>query len=463
MSSNRSKDLTVASERRLPVPDYQTLFESAPGHYLVLTPDFRIVAVSDAFLNATMTRREDILGLDLFDVFPDNPGDPTATGTRNLRASLERVRDTRLPDTMALLKYDIRRPESDGGAFEERYWTPVNSPVISPNGELAYIMNRAEDVTEFIHLKRLGREREEMSEMLRTRADQMEAEVYARSQEVAEANRQLRSANDELAKLYNQITETNRKLKEAQMHLIHSEKMASLGQLVAGIAHEINNPLAFVLNNLFTIDENLNYVTGQVDAYFSPTSRAKVEKIRARLGNMREGMERVKELVVKLRTFSRLDEGAYKTIDIQESVESVLLFLHHQIKGRIQIEKHYGPVRTISCYAGGLNQVLMNLLMNAADAIEGPGKIVITTNEAEGMFCISVRDSGKGIPEGVRHRIFEPFFTTKPVGKGTGMGLSISYAIVQAHRGSIDVQSGEDQGTEFIVRIPLDVEGIGLS
>jgi len=225
----------------------------------------------------------------------------------------------------------------------------------------------------------------------------MESEVYARAQEVAEANRQLRAANDELAKLYNQIAETNRQLKEAQMHLIHSEKMASLGQLVAGIAHEINNPLAFVLNNLFTIEENLNYVTDDVDAYFSPVSRGKVEKIRARLGDMRGGMERVKELVLKLRTFSRLDEGEYKRIDIQESVDSVLLFLQHQVKGRIQIEKHYGPVRTISCYAGGLNQVLMNLITNAVDAIERQGKIVITTNHAEGMFCISVRDSGKGI------------------------------------------------------------------
>ena len=125
---NRSKDLTVASKRRLPAPDYRSLFESAPGLYLVLTPDFKIVAVSDAYLNATMTKREDILGLDLFDVFPDNPGDPTATGARNLRASLERVLETRLPDTIALQKYDIRRPESDGGAFEERYWSPVNSP-----------------------------------------------------------------------------------------------------------------------------------------------------------------------------------------------------------------------------------------------------------------------------------------------------------------------------------------------
>jgi two-component system NtrC family sensor kinase len=239
--------------------------------------------------------------------------------------------------------------------------------------------------------------------------------------------------------------------------------MASLGQLVAGIAHEINNPLAFVLNNLFTIEENFNCVTEEVDAYFSPASRAKVEKIRARCGDMRGGMERVKELVVKLRTFSRLDEGEYKTIDIQESVDSVLLFLQHQMKGRIQVEKHYGPVRTISCYAGGLNQVLMNLLTNAADAIEGQGKIVITTNQAEGMFSISIRDSGKGIPEKIRHRIFEPFFTTKPVGKGTGLGLSISYGIIQAHHGTIDVQSGKDQGTEFIVRIPLDLEGIGLS
>src|SRR5467141_1895110 len=136
-----------------PTPDFQALFQSAPGLYLVLTPDLNIVAVSDAYLRATMTKREAILGRGIFDVFPDNPDDPAATGVRNLRTSLERVLQNKLSDSMAVQKYDIRKPESEGGEFEERYWSPVNSPVLGPNREVLYIIHRVEDVTKFIRLK----------------------------------------------------------------------------------------------------------------------------------------------------------------------------------------------------------------------------------------------------------------------------------------------------------------------
>jgi two-component system, NtrC family, sensor kinase len=207
---------------------------------------------------------------------------------------------------------------------------------------------------------------------------------------------------------------------------------------------------------------NCSHLFGRHDSFAQTTraSLAKVEKIRLRLGDMRQGVERVKELVLKLRTFSRLDEGEFKTVDIHESIDSVLLFLQHQIKGRIEIEKQYGPVSSLACYAGGINQVLMNLLANALYAIEAQGKVVITTNHAEDMFSISVRDTGKGIPESIRHRIFEPFFTTKPVGQGTGLGLSISYGIVQAHHGTIDVHSEEGMGTEFIISLPMPSEKV---
>jgi two-component system, NtrC family, sensor kinase len=272
-----------------------------------------------------------------------------------------------------------------------------------------------------------------------------------------------KAAAEARAALAEELAETNRKLKETQTHLIHSEKMASLGQLVAGIAHEINNPLAFVLNNLFTVEANFNQVVSQIESHLTPASTAKVEKVRTRLGGMRQGLERVKELVLKLRTFSRLDEGEFKTVDIHESIDSVLLFLQHQIKGRIEIEKHYGSVSNLACYAGGVNQVLMNLLANALYAIEGRGRIVITTTQAEDMFAISVRDTGKGIPEAIRHRIFEPFFTSKPVGQGTGLGLAISYGIVQAHRGTIEVHSEEGVGTEFIIRLPIAFEEVAVS
>jgi predicted nucleic acid-binding protein len=181
-------------------PDFQALFESAPGSYLVLTPELTIAAVSDAYLRATMTKREEILGRGLFEVFPDNPADPTATGVSNLRASLQRVLQNRVSDAMAVQKYDIRCPESEGGSFEERYWSPINSPVVGAGGEIIYIIHRVEDVTEFVRLTQRGIEQHALAKQLQTRTEQMEAEIYFRAQELQEANRQLRKVNEALQK-----------------------------------------------------------------------------------------------------------------------------------------------------------------------------------------------------------------------------------------------------------------------
>ncbi|HLF99106.1 MAG TPA: PAS domain-containing protein [Acidimicrobiia bacterium] len=177
-------------------PFFQALFESAPGLYLVLDPDLRIVAVSNAYLHATMTRREDILGQGIFAVFPDNPDDPEATGEANLRASLQRVLDTGAPDAMAVQKYDIRQPENEGGRFEVRYWSPVNSPVLGTDGDVRYIIHRVEDVTEFVRLRDEGSERALATAELRQRAEAMEAEVFLRGQELQEANARLREAGE---------------------------------------------------------------------------------------------------------------------------------------------------------------------------------------------------------------------------------------------------------------------------
>jgi PAS domain S-box-containing protein len=190
-----------------PSPDFKALFEGAPGLYLVLLPDdpkFTIVAVSAAYLAATMTERDRIVGRGLFEVFPDNPADPDATGVRNLHASLKRVLLNRAPDAMALQKYDIRRPEAEGGEFEERYWSPLNSPVLDSSNEVSYIIHRVEDVTEFVRLKQHKVEQEKLTEQLRVRSEQMEAEVFARAQQVQEANRQLSAANEELSRLREQ-------------------------------------------------------------------------------------------------------------------------------------------------------------------------------------------------------------------------------------------------------------------
>jgi len=187
-------------ERDLPPLDFRALFEAAPGLFLVLRPDLTIAAVSDAYLHATMTDRATIVGRDIFAVFPDNPEDPVATGTRNLRASLERVLNTGAADTMPFQKYDIRRPESEGGGFEERYWSPLNSPVLDPEGSIAFIIHRVEDVTEFVRLSEVEAERDRVANELKSRVAESNSELLARAAETAGTNRELARVNSELAR-----------------------------------------------------------------------------------------------------------------------------------------------------------------------------------------------------------------------------------------------------------------------
>ncbi|MGA3190515.1 MAG: response regulator [Bryobacteraceae bacterium] len=289
-------------------------------------------------------------------------------------------------------------------------------------------------------------------------------ELEAKELEIrnARAGRELAEARatlaDELVQVNQDLQEANRKLKETQTQLIQNEKMASLGQLVAGIAHEINNPLAFVLNNLFIVESALEALYPEIEPHLSEPSLKKLGKTRARLGEMREGLDRVKALVLDLRTFSRLDEAEFKTVDVGDTIDTVLLLLKHKMNGRVHVDKHYTGERTLYCYPGKLHQVLMNLVANAIDAIDGDGKIAIATSRTGQFFLISVSDSGTGIPEAIRSKIFDPFFTTKPLGQGTGLGLAISYGIVQDHGGSIEVKSEKGAGTEFIIKIPVDLE-----
>jgi PAS domain S-box-containing protein len=182
------------------LPDFRLLFQSSPGLYVVLDPEFKIMAVSDAYLTATMTTREEIVGRLIFDVFPDNPGDLGATGVQKLRASLERVLMQKASDAMAVQKYDIRLPQSEGGAFEERFWSLVSSPILNEDGELIYIIHRVEDVTDYVYLKQQQHEETKLTAELRTRTGQMEAEILRRSHELEEANQKLRMANEELAR-----------------------------------------------------------------------------------------------------------------------------------------------------------------------------------------------------------------------------------------------------------------------
>ncbi|HYB56526.1 MAG TPA: MASE4 domain-containing protein [Alphaproteobacteria bacterium] len=282
-------------------------------------------------------------------------------------------------------------------------------------------------------------------EIARARAEKEAAEARANLAE------QLEARNRELAVAY-------RELQHTQAQLVHTAKMASLGGLVAGVAHEINNPLGFLASHLGTVTRGLESMVPEIEPHLSLASRRVLGKLRERLKDMRLGFERVGDLVVKLRTFSRLDESEVKHVKIEDNIESVLTLLQHKLKDGITIERQYGEINAISCYPGPLNQVIMNLVSNAIDAIEGEGRITIATGGFDSTFVLSVADTGKGIPAAIRDRVFEPFFTTKPVGAGTGLGLSISYGIIQRHNGTLEFESEEGKGTKFTISIPTDQE-----
>jgi two-component system NtrC family sensor kinase len=265
---------------------------------------------------------------------------------------------------------------------------------------------------------------------------------------------QFRRANEELQSAY-------RDLQSAQGQLVQSAKMASLGELVAGIAHEVNNPLAFVRSHLDTVCRSLGEVETELGSRLSPEARNRWDRAASRLKEMNGGLTRIADLVVKLRTFSRLDEGERKTIHVHECVESVLTILGHRLKDRIRVELRLSATDRLDCFPGPLNQALMNLISNAIDAMEREGVLTITAGADGEEYTIVVADTGSGIPAHLRERVLEPFFTTKPVGQGTGLGLSITYSIIQKHGGTLELRDAPGGGTMAIVRLPVRATGEG--
>jgi two-component system NtrC family sensor kinase len=225
---------------------------------------------------------------------------------------------------------------------------------------------------------------------------------------------------------------------------------------VAGVAHEINNPLAFSISHLGTVRRSLERVETLLAPQLAATASEAWSKANSRLGEMGLGLERIRELVVKLRTFSRLDEGEQKVVSVRECVESMLTILEHRVKDRIAIETAFGEPDQLDCFPGLLTQAIMNLVSNAIDAIADTGTIRIRTGAVAGAYEISVSDTGCGIAQEHRERVFEPFFTTKPVGQGTGLGLSITYSIVRRHGGTLEMREADGGGTLALIRLPLD-------
>ena len=290
---------------------------------------------------------------------------------------------------------------------------------------------------------------------------ELESQVVERTHELVNAHQALSERHVLLEMAYRDLT-------TAQQHLVHSEKMASLGMLVAGIAHELNNPISYVHSNLEFIQDYIERLAGIISTPAAhpdpfgdtPSKRTThlettLKTLRELIASCQEGSERVKKIVLDLRTFSRIDDLGLGLADLHEGIESTLNLLSHQYGDRITLHRDYGALSLIECYPSQINQVLMNLLQNAAQAISGRGDVWIHTEVLGEWVKIVIRDNGAGIAQEHLHRIFDPFFTTKDVGMGTGLGLSISYGIIEKHGGKIQVKSKVHQGTEFIIELPV--------
>jgi signal transduction histidine kinase len=237
---------------------------------------------------------------------------------------------------------------------------------------------------------------------------------------------------------------------------MQAEKMKSLGQLVSGVAHELNNPIGFVHANLKLIDEfmtKLEATSGE-----GPERQKYRDAIHKLLVSSLDGTNRVTKIVMNLRSFSRMDQADRQEVDLHEEIDRTLGLMEQRFKDGITVERNYGALPKVACYPGRLNQVFLNLLINACDVLDdrGGGKITLTTRRTDQGVRLEFHDDGPGIPPEVQSRIFDPFFTTKPVGKGTGLGLSLSHTTIDRHGGRIWVHSAPGDGTTFVIDLPLD-------
>jgi len=398
-------------------PDFRSLFESVPGCYLILDLDLTIVAVTDAYLAATMTERSDLIGRALFDAFPDNPGDLTADGVSNLRVSLDRVRRHGVADTMAVQKYDIRRPAAEGGEFEVRYWSPVNSPVLGRDGEVRYIIHRVEDVTEFVQLQQAGAEREQQTAELRQRTSRMEAEILRRAQELQDANRQLQSANDARSEFLSRVSHELRTPLTAILgfgELLSQSRLAGeesewLAMMLAAGKH-----LLGLLNDVLDLS---SIDSGEVSLSLEPVAIATV---------VAEAVELMRPLAESLGVQVRVDLGGVARVYVQADAQR-------------------------------LRQVLLNLVSNAIKYNRPSGVATIAAVElGSNRVAVTVTDMGSGLTQAELEKLFIPFERLSAAQKGiggSGLGLVLARRLTEAMGGTLHMASTLNVGTTVSVQL----------
>ncbi|HUB65868.1 MAG TPA: ATP-binding protein [Candidatus Methylacidiphilales bacterium] len=409
--------------------DFQILFESAPGLDLVLRPDLTIVAVSDAYLRATKTRREEIVGRGIFEIFPDNPDSPNADGMRNLRASLERVLATRTRDSMPIQKYDIRLPEDEGGAFVERYWSPVNTPVFNAAGGLTYLIHSIEDVTDFVRLQQQDNEQIRVTQELRTHTEEVESEMAQRENQLLVANEKLIATNNELALA----------LKE-------------LESFSYSVSHDLRSPLRHIQSfaNLLGRD----------------TGSKLSEKGQRYLEIVLESSRRMAMLIDDLLAFSRMGRVEMRRVmvNMNEMVQEAIRDVTSDLNGR-KIEWSLGPLPEVRADRALLNQVWINLLSNAVKYSRQRelAEIAIGCDRQEKEMVFWVRDNGAGFDMKYADKLFGVFqrLHHQKEFEGTGIGLANVQQIIARHGGRTWAEGKVNWGATFYFSLPAERTALG--
>lgn len=416
---------------------YQALFRDAPTPHLVLkcdSPRFTIVEVNTSYLAATNTSRAALIGRGLFEVFPDNPSDTGATGERNLRASLETVLKTGAAHAMAVQKYDIPRPPALGGGFEERYWTPLNTPVFNEHGEMRHIIHYVEDVTEIAVLARLRDTEGATVAALRSRNEWLEAEIHRRR--IAEAELDMAAERERLAR-----EDADRARASAE------EANRFKSAFIAKMSHELRTPLNAIGGYVQLLEMGLG----------GPVNEAQIDFLR----RIRSSEEHLLALINQILDLARVESGKERYDLAVVNVHQTLLRVEELVAPQIlakQLEFHLescDPDLSIFADAEKVRQILLNLLSNAVKSTPAGGRLAIGCGVDASHVRIIVRDTGRGIPADLIETVFEPFVQIDANwGDGVGLGLPISREFAQAMGGDLTVESTLGGGATFMLRLP---------